>query len=517
MASVSEQIVRALAASGVGRVHTAGRSALADAVDLHPTVRRLPASSAHSAAFAAVGDATVTGEPAVCVGLLAPSALPDDPTTDDLLDGLLDARGSRVPVLAIAITADAAAAQSTQVRGAALDPVLRLRSLRLSAERLTAARDLPRVVAAAMRSAVEHCAPAVILVDRAMLDAAVPDDALPATHGIPAPVTASRPIVRPRESDLATAAERLGGARRICIVAGAGAAGAHDELMLLAETLRAPVAHTLRGKEHVEGGNPFDVGMVGPLSSGWADDAVGMSDLVLLLGADLRYPGALSTGSTVIQVDVRGSRLGRRGRVDLGLTGTVVDTLRALQPRLDRHFDQVHLDHALDGYRGARRADDRRALAHEDSAAASVAALVNRLAESDAAFVLEAGAEQLSAARYLRMNGDRALVGSFSHGSPSAAVPLAVGAQSAHPDRQVVALLGDRGPGPLASELRVLARSGLPVKLVGLAAEHDRSLGAAAGRLGILGIAVERPAGLEQALTEALDYDGPAVLQLLRR
>jgi len=504
MASVADQIVRALAASGIRRVHAAdGRTGLDDAIDGHTAVDWVRAGREESASFAAAGDASVTGDLAACVGRFGES-------DDRMLDGLVDAQLNGVPVLALAIRADGGEPRGSPDPAAArdsLDPLADLRAFRLFAERLSRPNDVLRVVTAAARAAVEECGVSVIVVDEAMLHEHC--DA-----GRPMPVAASRPIVRPREHDITAAAQLLGDARRVSIVAGAGAGGAHDELVLLAATLRAPLAHTLRGKEHVEGDNPFDVGMVGPLSSGWADDAVALADVVLLVGTDLRYPGPHSDDAAVIQIDLRGSRLGRRCPVDLGLAGTVLDTLHALQPRLERRFDTAHLDHAVDGYRDARRADDTRALAHGNSATASAAAILNRLAESDAVFVVDTGEDELAATRYLRMNGERRLIGSFTHGSAAGALPLAAGAQSAHPDRQVIALLGARGRAHLGEELPALERNGLPVKLITVAEPGDRALAVPAG---VLGIRVEHPAALGDAVAEAVDYDGPAVVELVRR
>jgi len=493
MASVADQIVRALAANGVRRLHAAqGATGLDDAVDRHPSVHWQRAGREESASFGAAGDAAMTGELAVCVSRLGPF-------DDRLLDGLVDAQLSGIPVLAVAILS------GSDTEG---DSLSDLRAYRLFAERLARPDDIQRMVAAATRAAVEECGVAVIVVDETML-------AAHCDAGRPTAISASRPIVRPREEDLAAAARILAGARRVTIVAGAGAAGAHHDVARLAEALRAPVAHTLRGKEHVEG-SPFDVGMVGPLASGWADDAVAVSDVVLLLGTDLRYRGAHGDDTTVVQIDVRGSHLGRRCPVDLGLTGTVLDTLRALQPRVERRFDTTHLDYAVDGYTTARRADDARALDHQNSAAVSVAALLSRLAEPDAVFAVDTGAEELSATRHLRMNGERRLIGSFSHGSAQGALPLAVGAQSAHLDRQVIALLGDRGRAHLAEELPAVAHGGLPVKIAMVDDGSDSGITALATRLGMRGIRTDA-AGLADAMAEAFDYDGPAVVELVRR
>ena len=494
MASVADQILRALAANGVRRLHAApGPNALDDAVARHPAIAWLRAGRMESAPFAAAGDAAMSGELAVCVAR-------SDPADDRLRDGLSDARLSGVPVLMLALPADAG---TTRHGRSDLAP-----AYGTFAETLTSPGDLPRLLTAAIRAAVEDDGVAVVVVDETMLGELC-------DVGSPMPVSSTRPVVRPREPDLAAAARVLTGAGRTTIVAGAGAAAARNEIEQLADILRAPVAHTLRGKEHVEGGS-FDVGMVGPIAGGLADDTVAASDVVLLLGTDLRYRPPHPDDATVIQIDSRGSHLGRRFPVDLALNGTVLDTLHALQPRLERHFDTRHLDVAVAGYASARRADDARALDHRDSAMASVAVLVNRLAEPDAVFAVDTGFDELTATRHLRMNGERRLIGSFTRGSAQGVLPLALGAQSAHGDRQVVALLGDRGRARLSEELPALVGGGLPLKIVAVGRDHDPALTTRARALGMSSIHVDRAHALGDAIIDALDYDGPALVEFAR-
>ena len=130
------------------------------------------------------------------------------------------------------------------------------------------------------------------------------------------------------------AVDILNRSTRTTILAGAGCAGAHDQVVELAEALRAPIVHALRGKEYLEYDNPYDVGMTGLLGFASGYKAIKEADVLLMLGTDFPYRQFYPDDATIIQVDIDGSHLGRRAHVDLGLLGTVKDTISALRPLL---------------------------------------------------------------------------------------------------------------------------------------------------------------------------------------
>ncbi|MCW2562454.1 MAG: thiamine pyrophosphate-dependent enzyme possible carboligase or decarboxylase, partial [Mycobacterium sp.] len=241
----------------------------------------------------------------------------------------------------------------------------------------------------------------------------------------------------------------------------------------------------------------------------------------------------------VIQVDIRGRNLGRRTPIDLGLVGTVKDTLAALQPLLREKSQRDHLDRSLRHYRKTRKTLDELAVNDRDRSPIRpeyVAGLADQLATDDAVFTVDVGSPVVWAARYLKMNGRRRLVGSFNHGTMACALPLAIGAQTAFRDRQVVALAGDGGLTMLFGELITLIQSRLPVKVIVF---NNSSLNfvelemKAAGivnfgtdlvnpnfadvatAMGIFGRRVERPSDLQQALADAFAYDGPAIVDVV--
>ena len=297
--------------------------------------------------------------------------------------------------------------------------------------------------------------------------------------------------------------------------------------------------HALRGKEFIEYDNPYDVGMTGLLGFASGYKAIKEADTLLMLGTDFPYQQFYPAGATVIQVDIRGRNLGRRTPIDLGLVGTVKDTVAALQPLLTQKDQRGHLDRSLTHYRKTRKSLDALAVNDRDRTPIRpeyLAALTDRLGADDAIFTVDVGSPVIWAARYVTMNGRRRLVGSFNHGTMACALSHAIGAQAAFPQRQVIALAGDGGLTMLFGELLTLLQNRLPVKvivfnnsslnfvelemkaagIVNFGTDLDNpNFAAVAQAIGMFGRRVEQPAELEQAITDAFAYDGPALIDVV--
>jgi pyruvate dehydrogenase (quinone) len=343
----------------------------------------------------------------------------------------------------------------------------------------------------------------------------------------------------PSDNDLRTAAEILNNARKVTILGGAGCKGAHAELIAIAERLKAPIVHALRGKEFIEYDNPYDVGMTGLLGFSSGYHAMMNCDVLLMLGTDFPYQQFYPRNAKIIQVDRLGEQIGRRTRVDLGLIGNVKDTLEALMPLLEDKVDRSFLDTCLDHYRNARKSLDDLAVGEPGRTPIHpqyVAKVLDELAAEDAVFTCDVGTPTIWAARYLTMNGKRRLLGSFTHGSMANALPQAIGVQASHPERQVITLSGDGGLAMLLGDLLTLRQLKLPVKLVVF---NNHALGfvelemKAAGLIdygtelvnpnfaklaesaGVFSVRVERPEKLASAVTNALAHDGPALVEVL--
>ncbi len=165
-------------------------------------------------------------------------------------------------------------------------------------------------------------------------------------------------MVVPAESELDALADLLNGAERVTLFCGRGCAGAHPQLMQLAEALKSPMVHALGGKEHVEYDNPYDVGMTGFIGFSSGYEAMHACDVLLMLGTDFPYKQFLPTGIKIAQVDIRPEHLGRRCKLDLGVVGDVAATITALMPRLTAKADRLHLDDSVTRYKHARKGLD---------------------------------------------------------------------------------------------------------------------------------------------------------------
>jgi pyruvate dehydrogenase (quinone) len=523
--TISDLIVETLKNAGVRRVYGLPGDSLngfTDALRRDGTLSWQLVRHEEAAAFAAAGEAAVTGELTVCAGSCGPGNL-------HLINGLFDANRSRVPVRAIA-----AHNPSTEIGGNYFQethPQELFRECSVYCELAGNPGQFPYVLDIAVRTAVERRGVAVLVVPGDVLLQSA-DDAGPA-----AVIRRSSRVARPGDAELDAAADVLNHAGRVTILAGAGCAGAHDELVAVAAALQAPVVHTLRGKEFVEYDNSYDVGMTGLLGFSSGYRAMERCDALLLLGTDFPYRQFYPKDATVVQVDSRGEQIGRRTRVDVPLVGTVKDTIAALLPRLAAKTESDHLDQMRGHYAKARAQLDDLAVNDRNRTPMHpqfVAKTIDRLADDDAVFLPDTGTPVVWAARYLHMNGKRRLVGSFTHATMANALPQAIGVQASHPGRQVITLSGDGGLAMLLGELITLHQQKLPVKIVvfgngalsfvelemkaagfvtyGTELENP-DFAALAKALGMHGQRVERPDELEAALRAALDHDGPALVE----
>ena len=528
VATIADHVISALRISGVRRVYGLPGDSLngfTDAIRRSGEITWEHVRHEETAAFAAAADAALTGQLAVCAGSCGPGNL-------HLINGLFDAQRSRVPVLAIAAHIPRTEIGSDYFQET--HPQELFRECSVYRELVSTPEMAPRILEMAMRAAVEESGVAVVVIPgEIFLQRA------DASGWESRPITPTRSVVRPDDESLHQAAEILNGAEAVTILGGAGVEGAHDEMIQAAATLNAPIVHALRGKEFIEYDNPFDVGMTGLLGFASGYKAIKEADALLMLGTDFPYQQFYPDNAKVVQVDIRGRNLGRRTAIDLGLVGTVKDTLAALQPLLWQKNQRDHLDRSLRHYRKTRKTLDELAVNDRDRSPIRpeyVAGLADQLAADDAVFTVDVGSPVVWAARYLRMNGRRRLIGSFNHGTMANALPHAIGAQTAFRGRQVVALAGDGGLTMLFGELVTLIQNRLPVKVIVI---NNSSLNfvelemKAAGivtfgtelvnpnfanvaqAMGIFGRRVEQPSDLQQALADAFAYDGPAIVDVV--
>jgi pyruvate dehydrogenase (quinone) len=525
MVTVAEHLVQTLSHHGVGRVYGLpgdSLNALTESLRTHPEIEWVHVRHEEAAAFAAGAEAEMTGNLAVCAGSCGPGNL-------HLVNGLFDAQRNRVPVLAIAAHIPTSEIGTTYFQET--HPQELFRECSVYAEYVADPRQMPRLLEIAMRTAIERRGVAVLV---------IPGDVASAEAQSTRPVALrrTRSSVVPLPADLQAAAEALNGARTVTILGGAGTAGAHAEVMQVAERLAAPIVHALRGKEHLEFDNPYDVGMTGLLGFASGYKAMSEAEAILLLGTDFPYPQFYPEDATVVQVDLRGEHIGRRHPVDVALVGGVRETAAALLPLLGQKKDK-HLKAAQRHYARTREKLDDLAAPARRGAPVHPQYLTRRisaLAAEDAVFIPDVGSPVVYASRYLEMNGRRRLLGSFSHGSMANAVPQAIGVLAQDRTRQTVTLSGDGGLAMLLGDLLTLVQMNLPATVVVFnnsslnfvelemkaagqlpfaTALRNPDFAAVAEAMGLKGIRVEDSQGVDAALTEALAHDGPALVDVV--
>ena len=524
--TIAEILVETLIAAGVKRVYgVVGDSlnAFLEQMAYHKEIEWIHVRNEEAGAFAAGAQAHLTGELAVCAGSCGPGNV-------HLVNGLFDCHRSRVPVLAIAAQIPSNEIGSSYFQETHPDQFFKECSH--YSELVSQASQMPRVLEIAIQTALCKQGVAVI---------SIPGDV--ATRKIPyrkpsASIKRVEPLLRPSDSECAALTDLLNKSQKVTILAGAGCAGAHAELMQVAEKLKAPIVTTLRGREHVEYDSPNDVGLTGLIGYASGYHAIMECDTLLILGADFPYTQFYPEKATVIQIDRRGENLGRRTRLDLGLIGDVKETLEAVLAKVEAKTDGRHLKKFVDHYQDVRKGLDELAVGHPGKKPIHpqyVAKLIDEAATDDAIFTCDVGTPTVWAARYLKMNGKRRLLGSFNHGSMANALPQAIGVQLECPGRQVVTLSGDGGLAMLLGDLLSLQQLKTPVKIVvfnngalgfvelemkaGGFLEHGTSLmnpnfAELAKTAGIHGVRVEDPADLKPALAEAFAHDGPALIDV---
>jgi pyruvate dehydrogenase (quinone) len=294
----------------------------------------------------------------------------------------------------------------------------------------------------------------------------------------------------------------------------------------------------MRGKEFIEYDNPYDVGMTGLLGFSSGYRAMMTCDLLLMIGTDFPYQQFYPKDAAIVQIDIRGEQLGRRTKVDYGFVGDAKTTLSALLPKLKKNKEEKHLKASLEHYQKARKGLEELATdggGKKPIHPQYVVRVLDELAADDAMFTCDVGTPTIWAARYLTMNGKRRLLGSFNHGSMANALPQAIGVQVSHPGRQVVSLSGDGGLAMMLGDLLSLRQLGAPVKIIVFKNDslafvelemkaagivdfgtdlQNPNFAKLAEAAGLLGLTVETPDQVRPMLMQALEHDGPALIEV---
>ncbi|WP_448852805.1 pyruvate dehydrogenase [Corynebacterium sp. 335C] len=545
MATYAEQLIGALARQGVTRIHGLVGDSLnpvVDAVRRHDGMEWIHVHNEESAAFAAGAESLLTGGLAVCAGSCGPG-------NTHLIQGLYDAHRNGAKVLAIASHIPAANIGSAFFQETHPEKIFQECSA--YCEMVNSPKQGADILHNAIQSTMAGKGVSVLVVPgdiagEKAADSPVLDSAIPA----------GAPVVVAPEEQIDALARAIDDASTVTVFAGAGCAGARDDVMAFARKVKAPVGHSLGGKEIIQHDNPHDVGMSGLLGYGACQDALDDADLVILAGTDFPYSDFLPTAN-VAQIDADASHIGRRTTVSVPVAGDVGDTLRRVMPKIAEKTDRDFLDRMLKKH--ARELEKViEAYTHDVEDHTPIhpeyaARILDELADDDAVFTVDTGMNNVWAARYLTPNGRRRVIGSWRHGTMANALPHAIGAAAAvgagagsadGPDagagsaggRQVVAMSGDGGLAMLLGELITVRRNDLPVKTVvfnnsslGMVklemlvagipdwqTDHDAvDYSRIAEAIGIPSVRIEDPATLREDLARALAMDGPVLIELI--
>ncbi|MDP9081623.1 MAG: thiamine pyrophosphate-dependent enzyme [Bacteroidota bacterium] len=524
--SVADQLVEMLVNAGIKRIYAVTGDSLNnvnDAVRREGSIQWIHVRHEEAGAYAAGAEAQLKGL-ACCAGSSGPGHV-------HLINGLYDANRSGAPVIAIASTI--ASFEFGTEYFQETNTIKLFDDCSKYNQIATTPKQLPRMLQSAIQAAIHQKGVAVLGLpgDLSGQDA---EEISTATE-----VFKSTAVVIPSANDLQQLAGLIAKYNKITIFCGIGAADAHDEVVDLSKKINATVGYSFRAKMEIQYDNPHEVGMTGLLGLPSAFHSMHESDLLLLLGTDFPYTMFMPTDCKIVQVDIKPERIGRRAKVDLGLHGSVKDTLTALLPLIAQKTDDSFLKAQLKVYDEVKQkmqtyVDDagKKEMIHPEF----VASTINDLATSDAIFTVDTGMCCVWGSRYIQATGKRKMLGSFNHGSMANAMPQAIGAALASPGKQVIALCGDGGLSMLLGDLATITQYKLPIKIIVF---NNRSLGMVklemevaglpdwqtdmynpdfaqvAQAMGIKGFTVTDPDHVKQALREAFMYKGPALVNIM--
>jgi pyruvate dehydrogenase (quinone) len=472
-------------------------------------------------AFAAQGEALLLDRLTAVAGSCGPGSL-------HFINGLYEANRNRAPVILIASQIVRSELGFDFIQEVDFKSVYQ--GCSVFCEMVLTPEHARRMTVMACQAAISKRGVAVLIVPVDVFDSDAADEPAFSVH-------VNRPVVRPSEADLDEMAAIIAQGSNIAIYAGSGSGNAHDEVVQLAERLKAPVAHTTRGKDSLEYDNPHNIGMTGLIGMEAAYHAVLSCDTLLLLGTDFAWRQFYPSHAKIIQVDIDPTHIGRRHPVTLGVVGSVKDTLAALLPRLSQREDSTFRDTYVERHKKDLEAQAKRATPghHGKISGQYLTSIINRLAAPDALFAGDDGTPVVWLHRMMTMNGRRRVFGSLLHGTMANGLGTGLGLQKCQPGRQVIVMAGDGGLSMLFGDVMTTLQENLPLKIVvynngklgfveleqkseGLLPQYtdlkNPDFGLVAQAMGLWGKTVTDPDSLEAAVAEWLEQPGPALLNV---
>ncbi|PJE93710.1 thiamine pyrophosphate-requiring protein [Streptomyces carminius] len=490
-------------------------------------------------AFEAVGYAKFSGRVAVCAATSGPGAI-------HLLNGLYDAKLDHVPVVAIVGQTNRSA------MGGSYQQEVDLQSLFKDVaspfvETVNVPQQLPNVLDRAIRTAYSRRCPTAVIIPADVQEL----DYEPPSHEfkmVPSSLGMSEYSTAPSDEALRRAAEVLNAGEKVALLVGQGARGARAEVEQVADLLGAGVAKALLGKDALPDTLPYVTGAIGLLGTRPSYELMRDCDTLLTVGSNFPYTQFMPEfgQARAVQIDIDPHMIGLRYPYEVNLVGDARATLRRLLPMLERKTDRSWQEGIVSNVERWWQVMDRQAQVESDPVNPQyVAHCLDPLLPENAILSADSGSATNWYARHIRMRGDMRGSLSGTLATMGCGVPYAIGAKYAHPDRPVIALVGDgamqmNGMAELITlakyrsewsdprlvvavwnnqdlnqvtwEMRAMSGSPqfLPSQQI-----PDVSYARFATSLGLTGIRVEKPEDVERGWREALAADGPAVVEFL--
>jgi pyruvate dehydrogenase (quinone) len=472
-------------------------------------------------AFAAQGEALQTERLTAVAGSCGPGSL-------HFINGLYEANRNRAPVILIASQIPRAEIGFDFIQEVDFKRIYE--NCSVYCDMILTPDQARRKAVIACQTAIAKQGVAVLILPVDVADADAVSEPSYAIHQ-------NKPVVRPNETDLDHIARLLATGNRVAIYAGSGCRHAHDEIVALAEKLKAPVAHTSRGKDSIEYDNPYCIGMTGIIGGAAGYSALLDCDTLLMLGADFAWRQFYPERANIIQVDIDPTHIGRRHPVALGVVGDIKDTVAALLPRIAEKSDSSFLSKYVSQH---RRAHEKLSEHMSPGGKGKISgiyltSIIDRLADQDTLFASDDGTSTVWLHRHVRANGKRRMQASLLHGTMGGGVATALGLKKSHPGRQVIALVGDGGLTMMLGDLLTTIQENLPVKIcvydnakLGFVEIEQKTegllptftenknpdFGAVAQAMGLWGKTLSNPDETEEVVAEWLAQPGPALLNV---
>ena len=523
----AEQLVETLQRQGVKRIFGLVGDSLNPIVDAvrQSDIEWVHVRNEEAAAFAAGAESLVTGELAVCAASCGPG-------NTHLIQGLYDSHRNGAKVLALASHIPSRQIGSRYFQET--HPEALFAECSGYCEMVNSAEQGGVILHHAIQSTMSGHGVSVLVLPGDITTHEVEND-----NYVTSTVSRGRPVLFPDAGEAAALADAINAAKTVTLFCGAGVKNAREQVLALAEKIKAPVGHALGGKMYIQYDNPFDVGMSGLLGYGACHDASNDADLLILLGTDFPY-NDFFPNDNVAQVDIDGRAIGRRTTVKYPVVGDVAATIETILPHVEEKTDRKFLDSQLRNHErllsqvieAYTHGVENMTPIHPEY----VADLIDRYADQNAVFTVDTGMCNVWAARYVTPNGKREQMGSFRHGTMANALPQAIGAQAADRNRQVISFNGDGGLSMLLGELITVKQHDLPVKMfvfnnssLGMVklemlvqglpeheTDHDHvDYAEIAKAVGIKHFRIEDPKDAPRIIQEALAYNGPVLVDMV--